>query len=975
MAVNTTGAEIQHVGTGSNTTFSFPYKFEKSSDLVVELTNAAGVIQADLVEGTDYTVTGAGDDSGGSISTLNKYGALTLNWLLTIRRVTDKIQDNTYDNLDGFPPDEHEAKIDRAFQLIQELQAEMLRCVKFDSSDKSANRAQTTLKTYSDRINKILAFNSTATDFDYLAVGDIITKTGVIAEYASVAALTSDTNISSYTTGQTLQLNGYYAFGDFGNPIHLRLEASIGGIKSHTLNDGRYANLYVHGYVNLAWMGLRGEDSDAETYKVTNGQVFDDALTYLNTNFSRGHIYIPPLIGKIYTDRKIELYSNSILENDGNVVAEKDGGFRLVNISNKSNIIVTGNGIFDWNAHVDDFRVTTNGGNAIHLDNATNVKISNLTFTNTGTICVHISDCQKIWVHHCNVLNATGNVDTETNETVSGDNQDGIHFYNCSYCYCHNNYVESIDDSIAWSYNTNSGFGTVDDKDSVARYFMGVFTNNITHPMKASRVHDGSQTSNGTIAKVLAHNYRFTVDGNLTDDSPAATAYIDGLICANNTLIGGKGGIVLGNTGSGNAIKFVRNALITNNVIRECLLYYESDVDKNTIYNAVDRATAGAIIGHSVEDVEISHNQIYRCGATGIRFRGNMENVRILNNTIRDIDLIETAVASTEGDMRAGIFIHATINDVNDIVIKDNRVEDTDGGGIVVRKEPADNFTNLTIEGNLVKNSNRNSNTSDMDSAYAVKALLVNEVNFGKNFVEGHTTNSSAWEFGHLAMKAGGALVNIQDFSQLTVPASRTSVSLVDGDINTGTDIITKASHGFSNGNLVVHTSDTTVIGGLAEDTPFWVVGVSGNDFQVAATPGGSAIDLTSVGSGTRSISTHEFFIETGSGVVSQVPEWRGATNCLMFSGSTGDLLHSLSLLSNTLGKGYLIDLGVFICNGALRVATNNTADYMEFNTTGRWVNISGLYRFRLGGDSIKLICEGTTKFLLSHFKLIPLEY
>lgn len=57
-------------------------------------------------------------------------------------------------------------------------------------------------------------------------------------------------------------------------------------------------------------------------------------------------------------------------------------------------------------------------------------------------------------------------------------------------------------------------------------------------------------------------------------------------------------------------------------------------------------------------------------------------------------------------------------------------------------------------------------------------------------------------------------------------------------------DLLTKTSHGLSNGNLVVLRSLTGGTG-LANEKPYYVVGVNGNDFQLALIPSGSAINFT----------------------------------------------------------------------------------------------------------------------------------
>jgi hypothetical protein len=58
------------------------------------------------------------------------------------------------------------------------------------------------------------------------------------------------------------------------------------------------------------------------------------------------------------------------------------------------------------------------------------------------------------------------------------------------------------------------------------------------------------------------------------------------------------------------------------------------------------------------------------------------------------------------------------------------------------------------------------------------------------------------------------------------------------------TDLLTKAGHGLANGDLVVLRS-LTGGAGLANEIPYYIVGVSGNDFQLSALSGGAALDFT----------------------------------------------------------------------------------------------------------------------------------
>jgi hypothetical protein len=78
------------------------------------------------------------------------------------------------------------------------------------------------------------------------------------ATYSTVAEMVA-ADVTNITSGQTVTLTGYYAAGDFGEPLQLIVEASTGGVKSHTLNDGRYANLYANEFVLPEWFGCKGD--------------------------------------------------------------------------------------------------------------------------------------------------------------------------------------------------------------------------------------------------------------------------------------------------------------------------------------------------------------------------------------------------------------------------------------------------------------------------------------------------------------------------------------------------------------------------------------------------------------------------------------------------------------------------------------------------------------------------------------------
>jgi hypothetical protein len=90
------------------------------------------------------------------------------------------------------------------------------------------------------------------------------------------------------------------------------------------------------------------------------------------------------------------------------------------------------------------------------------------------------------------------------------------------------------------------------------------------------------------------------------------------------------------------------------------------------------------------------------------------------------------------------------------------------------------------------------------------------------------------------ALKGTNPTTPITHCSLLTAAAAITGVTGV-----AATDLLTKSGHGLSNGNLVVLASLSGGTG-LVVTRPYYVVGVSGNDFQLSHTSGGSAVDFTS---------------------------------------------------------------------------------------------------------------------------------
>lgn len=134
MTISSTPAVVQYQGDGVTVTFTVPYFFQNNTDLVLTKRSSAGV-DAVLVIGTDYSVSGAGNTNGGSV-TLNvapKTG--TPNETLTI--VSDPIiQQQTHYLLNGlFPSSDTENAIDLLTRIAQVIRRREDRSIRAPDAD------------------------------------------------------------------------------------------------------------------------------------------------------------------------------------------------------------------------------------------------------------------------------------------------------------------------------------------------------------------------------------------------------------------------------------------------------------------------------------------------------------------------------------------------------------------------------------------------------------------------------------------------------------------------------------------------------------------------------------------------------------------------------------------------------------------------------------------------------------------------
>ena len=183
--------------------------------------------------------------------------------------------------------------------------------------------------------------------------------------------------------------------------------------------------------------------------------------------------------------------------------------------------------------------------------------------------------------------------------------------------------------------------------------------------------------------------------------------------------------------------------------------------------------------------------------------------------------------------------------------------------------------------------------------------------------------------------------------------------------VDTSTDIITSASHGLSDGTIVHVASTATLPTGLSANTVYYVISSTSSTFKLSLTSGGSAIDISSTGSGTHSV-----YDEI------QVPDFRSlmpmgaGTGSLTFNFATTDIntgTEVITVPSNTsLYTGQPI---VYTTSGTVAGDLVASTTYYAIRLSATTISIADSLALALAGTAHNLTGTGSG----THTFTIPL--
>lgn len=201
-----------YVGNGTSATFSFGFRVDDAAELLVYKYLTSTGASTQLVEGTDFSISGLGSDSGGTI-TLTA-GALPSGYTLRMRSNYPRTQTANFPSQGGFFPQTHMQAMDRLARQIQQLQYDFnrLASVPADPAEMAAVAADSVVVDYLETMgSRVIPGDvfGTASNADVLAgtAGKVPDAEQVRDRYAiTVSSVAEAAALTGMSAGQSVNL-------------------------------------------------------------------------------------------------------------------------------------------------------------------------------------------------------------------------------------------------------------------------------------------------------------------------------------------------------------------------------------------------------------------------------------------------------------------------------------------------------------------------------------------------------------------------------------------------------------------------------------------------------------------------------------------------------------------------------------------------------------------------------------------------
>lgn len=199
MTISSSTASASYTGNGTTTAFTIPFYFLVDTDVKISKKNGATGAITVLTLNSDYTLTGSGNQAGGTATlTVAPLGGTTPDQLFIERNVA-AVQQTAYPSNSPFPAASHEKALDRLTMLVQQLLTGLSFKLGKNALSTSYDIGGNTLSNVADAVN--------AQDVPSLRQTQAMVVSGPSAVLAqpSGASLVGYQNPASGTVARTLQ--------------------------------------------------------------------------------------------------------------------------------------------------------------------------------------------------------------------------------------------------------------------------------------------------------------------------------------------------------------------------------------------------------------------------------------------------------------------------------------------------------------------------------------------------------------------------------------------------------------------------------------------------------------------------------------------------------------------------------------------------------------------------------------------------
>ncbi|AHI63748.1 hypothetical protein [Burkholderia thailandensis] len=156
MTVSSPTQDVTYNTDGSSVAFPIPFYFLVDSHVAVDKLDSSENI-VPLILGTDYTVSGAGNELGGSLTTTIAYPD---GYTLHIYRIVPVTQETEYQQNDPFPAKTTERALDKLTMIAQQNDSAVRNSIRYPLNEYGTNGE---LPAKPNRINTLLGFDSLGT--------------------------------------------------------------------------------------------------------------------------------------------------------------------------------------------------------------------------------------------------------------------------------------------------------------------------------------------------------------------------------------------------------------------------------------------------------------------------------------------------------------------------------------------------------------------------------------------------------------------------------------------------------------------------------------------------------------------------------------------------------------------------------------------------------------------------------------------